>query len=107
MTTAARGQMVEVPVEGPITSTNYVFALRDDPEDSEELDAMVTQEAERKLGIWSTMVKVTYEGKAAFAFVDEAGVLKQLPPNPRLIKMADCGPGEALFGTGILWVPEK
>jgi hypothetical protein len=91
-----------------LLSTNYVFALKDDPEDSEELDVMITQEAEGKLfGIWTTMVKVTYEGKAAFAFVDEAGVLKQLPPNPRLIKMADCGPGEALFGTGILWVPEK
>lgn len=88
------GTLVVVPPDGP----HY----------SMEVKKLDIQEVNKLVGGYVERIKVRWEGRIRDCYLNEEGLLRQLPFNPYIRKLAEdhykvqCQP---FAGTGVIWVP--
>jgi hypothetical protein len=83
-----------------------------DPNIADEVFFVDKKEAFEKcqelVGGYIERIRVNYEQGVYDCWLDEEGLLKGLPPNPRIIKMdidRIYRGGMPLVGTGVIWIP--
>jgi hypothetical protein len=90
----AKGTLVVISPEGQVTEVP-VKKL-----DISEIQAAVSGYVER--------IKVRYEGKVRDCYLNEEGLLRGMPYNPKIRELAEAyygRPCQDFAGVGVIWVP--